>query len=165
MSSNQLVPSERPVGKVTNAQRLSKGGALLIVPFSAGVNAAATKQLDAVALMIVKGIADALQQSHAPFDVLTNDNAGSADLILEGFIEEYIDPGKLKKWVPQKKEIKIAVKAKLFDSRTKEPAIFFYHTKTASLKNIKSLDLAYQLGEELGQYIAGEVSQEAGGSP
>ena len=137
--------------KVMDAGRLTQGGRLLLLPFSAGENAAATPQLDSAALMIVKGIADALQQARAPFQILTNENAATAELILDGFIEDYVDPGTSKKWLPHKTEIKINVKAKLFDHVTKKSVIFFNHSRSASTKNIKPQNVAYQLGQELGQ--------------
>jgi len=88
-------------GRIIDAKILSQGKNIAIVPFSAGVRAEATYELDRTALMIVKGVSVAFAKDKtgkdAHFNLLMADDADNADLIVKGHITDMRRPSKLKR--------------------------------------------------------------------
>ncbi len=72
--------------RVFQKDKLARGGNLLVVPFTAGVGVEASDDLDHVALQVVKGIADALQDKGTSFKILVGENAETADFVIRGRI-------------------------------------------------------------------------------
>ncbi|MFH0753511.1 MAG: hypothetical protein V2A70_02980, partial [Candidatus Omnitrophota bacterium] len=66
---------------------LAKGGKLYIMPFAAGVDAAAGDLLDRYALDMIKGLSDRLGIRNK-FKVVSGDDAGHADFFMNGHIEQ-----------------------------------------------------------------------------
>ena len=74
--------------KIVNREVFSKGGTLVVLPFKAGVGVSANQQMDRMSMMIAKGAIDYLVEQKTPFTILTTQDQGNPDLIIEGYIED-----------------------------------------------------------------------------
>lgn len=141
------------IGRIVDSSLLKKGGALLIAPFKAGVDAEAGEQLDKISLRIVKGVADALQENNAPFQILVADNAQEADVVLKGFIEKIGSSGTMKRWILRKREIDMRVQGRMMDVKTGRLILMFSFQRKIKGKTKDYNSLAYEMGKELGMFI------------
>jgi|GEM_PF-994742 len=150
------VVAVRPVvanGKVIQPQRLKRGGTLVIVPFSAGEGVAASAELDRVALMIVKGAADALQGDNRLFTVVFADQAANSDLAVQGHITAQKKFRVLRKWRWQDIGRELSVEGKVIDVKTQEPVASFSHTIISRVPEKSFADLADTIGQDIVQFL------------
>jgi hypothetical protein len=158
--SSSAVPSlARATGKIIKEDEFKKGGTLVVLPFKAGPNAAASPQLDRVSLMIAKGLIDRLSEEKTPFTVLTTQDQGEPDLVVGGYINDFIQPGKVKRWVMQSKKTALSVDGYIDVHGSKERILIFQHKQLKADPKKDGLDLAYKTGQELGRFII-EALQE-----
>jgi hypothetical protein len=146
-------------GKIIKESEFKKGGSLAILPFKAGVNAEATPQLDRVSLMIVKGLIDYLSEEKTPFTILKTQDQGQPDLVIDGYINDFVEPGKMKRWVMQNKKAVLSVDGYMEIPSTKERIMIFQHKRMMTDPQKDGLDLAYQTGQDLGRFIVESLEQ------
>jgi len=146
-------------GQVIKESEFKKGGTLVILPFKAGENAVASPQLDRVALMIVKGMVDYLSGEKTPFTVLTTQDQGSPDLIIDGYINDFTEPGKMQRWVMRDKKAVLAIDGYMEVSGNKERILVFQHKRSMTDPKKDGLDLAYQTGQDLGRFVVDALEQ------
>lgn len=146
-------PSPPPGQKVLNAKRLQHGGKMAVVPFRAGVGVEATDELDAVALMIVKGVADFLKKDGSRFEVMMGEKADQADFLIQGHITHRRAVSGLRRWIPGSRTIELGIEAKMIDIATQQPVLIFAQRKKAAEKAGGYRGLGYTLGEDLGRFI------------
>ena len=139
--------------KIIDADRLRRGGTIFVVPFKAGPNIQATIQLDHIALMIVKGIADEVNQVQSPLRILTAENKDYADFLIQGHIVLLSEPHGLQKWSLGKKKKSLAVKGYMIDQKTRKKILLFSQQKEASLKHESYDDLGWGIGSDIGKFI------------
>lgn len=82
--------------EVIDADAVSKGGQLYMMPFEAGVDAVAGDVLDRFSLLMVKGLSDGLADGRK-FTVLSGDDASKADSVIKGHIEQFKVRGSFQK--------------------------------------------------------------------
>ena len=142
------------VGKVIDAKRLRQGGKLLIVSFSAGAGVEATDQLDRVALMIVKGLADILKENSSPFEILDSNNAREAEIVMSGHVTAFsakADSNLL--FLNGMKIYCLAVEGKIIDPASGEKILIFSDSKESRQKDEEAKDLGYRMGRDIGSFI------------
>ncbi len=139
--------------KIIDAARLKQGGTIFIVPFKAGPNVAATPQLDRIALMIVKGMAEQINQSQSPFRVLSAENKDYADFIIQGHITKLTEPQGLKKWPLGKKEKILAAMGYMIEQKTRKKILIFSQQKRSLSKGQGYEDLGLGIGSDLAESI------------
>lgn len=138
-------------GKVVDAGRLKKGGKVLVVPFSVGVNVAADERSDKIALMLVSGIADELKGSH--FQVLNEANAHEAELIITGHVTGTGKPSKWGRWLLQRSQNVVSVEGRMVDAASKSTVLVFTHSARSSSREKDHARLGYDIGQDIGRYI------------
>ena len=138
-------------GKVIDAPRLKKGGKLLVIPFPAGVNVVANERSDKIALMIVKGIADQLKESR--FQVLNDQNAHEADLIVMGHVTADGAPSKWDQWFLRKARNAVGVEGRIADAASNAAVLIFAHSAQASGRREDHAQLGYDIGRDIGRFI------------
>ena len=143
--------------KVVDASRLTKGGNLLIIPLRAGAGVPATEELDKISLMFVKGAIEALQKGHSPFKILNASNAESADLIIKGHVIRLSESQGLKRWIKKEKRLDLGVDAEMIDEKTGQTVLYFLRQKTAIQKSEDYKSMAYDLGQDIGQFILNQL--------
>ena len=146
------------IGKVLKSEGIKQGGNIAVFPFRAGVGAQAGERLDKVSLMIVKGLADYLDGQGASFKVLDSEHADQADFILEGFIEDLKEPSKVRKAVLLRKNASLKISADMRKIKSHERVILFARQKTIHLKHGDVFDLGYQIGQEMGRFLAEQTA-------
>ena len=139
--------------RILQKERLQKGGNLLVVPFTAGVQVAATDELDRTSLMIVKGISETLAAASTSFKILNDADAIKADTLLEGHVLQqkpaaHLNPKKLKRL---KKFLK--VDGKMTDAKTGEVMILFSKVRETTQNSQTFEELGFLLGKDIGQFI------------
>ena len=139
------------VSKVIDAERLKKGGKLLVVPFPAGPNVAANERSDKIALMIVRGIADELKDTR--FQVLDDATASKADLIITGHVMVVGGPAKWDKWLLKKSPNTISIEGRMMDAASKAPVLVFTHSAQAPAHREDQPQLGYDIGKDIGRFI------------
>lgn len=139
--------------KILNAERLQKGGRMVVVPFRAGVGVEATDELDKIALMIVKGVADLLKKEGAHFEVMTGENADQADFLIQGHITHRAGASGLRRWILRSKTIELGIEAKMMDIATQQTILVFTQRKETTKKARDYRELGYEIGEDLGRFI------------
>ena len=85
----QWTPPKKLSIRALQPQRLLRGGKLIVVPFRAGEDAVATKELDHLALTIVKGMADGFLEMNSNIVVVASRDANEADFIMNGYIDKF----------------------------------------------------------------------------
>jgi len=144
-------------GRIVNAQKLKQGKNIAIIPFTAGVGAVSTDDLDRTALMIVKGVSDAFADDktgkHAHFNLLTAENAKDADLVVKGHIVVMSEPSKFKKWTPLSNKRKLSVEGKITDIQSGETIVIFTDHEQAKAKDDGFKQLGYDIGKNIGRFI------------
>ena len=140
-------------GIIVDAERIKKGGNLLIIPFKAGENVELNDQIDKAALRIVKGISESLIDGDSNFKILLAHNADEADIIIKGFITEFGTVPKWKKWGPFKKKISLRIEGKMIDLKSQNTVCVFQDSRTTSKKEDDHNSLGLTIGRNIGQFI------------
>lgn len=138
-------------GKIVAAERLRKGGKVLVVPFPAGANVAADERSDKIALMIVSGIADELKGSR--FQILNEANAHEAELIVTGHVTGTGKPSKWKRWLLQTSQNDVSVEGRMADAASQATVLVFTHSARSSARKKDHARLGYDIGKDIGRYI------------
>ena len=147
--------------EIVNRPRLYKGGALLIVPFSPGVDVAATDDVERISLRIVKGAAELLQEKAPRLEVLLAQNAERAELVLRGRVTKLEDPvGLRNKWFSHRQK-SLEVKGEMLDSRTNETVLTFSVQLAATAQSESFDDLGQRIGRQIAERIAGELNSSS----
>lgn len=141
--------------KILDQEKLAKGGKILVVPFTPGVDVTADEELDRVSLMIVQGIAGSLD-GNPRFSVLNAENADTADFILEGRVIAMSKPGKLQKLVSRGKK-HIAVEGKMVDAKSGNMVLHFTDSKESQNKKEPILNLGSAIGQDIGKFLDSSV--------
>lgn len=138
-------------GKIVDAERLKKGGKVLVVPFPVGANVIADERSDKIALMIVSGIADELKGSH--FQILNETNAREAELIITGHVTGTGKPAKWKRWLLQATQNTVSIEGRMMDAASKSTVLVFTHSARSSAREKDHAQLGYTIGKDIGRYI------------
>ncbi len=152
-SSSSVFSPSRATGTVIKEAEFKKGGTLVILPFKAGANAVASPQLDRVALMVVKGMVNYLGEEKTPFTVLTTEDQGRPQLVIEGYVDDFSQSGKMSRMVLRNKKITLSVSGQMVVAGTHDRLLVFQHTKSRPDPKKDGLDVAYQTGQDLGRFI------------
>jgi hypothetical protein len=134
--------------EVLNAPVLHAVKKVYFMPLSAGADAEATQELDRLALVMVKGFAEAASRG-AIFELVSGDDAVHADILIKGHVEEYKVRGHFKKTVTLK------VRADVRDARNDDVIALVYAQRVCPKKQ-RDLELAFY---EMGYSLAGRLSQ------
>ena len=137
-------------GDIVNASRLNSGGKLGLAVFKAGPGAQSDEQLDQISLMLIKGINERLQEHQT--SLIVTDDEDSADLILQGYVEEFFQPGKFDRWVKHKNRCRLSVSGEIWQRDTGTKVLTFASSQTIPLK-AQHLDIAYRMGQAIGDFI------------
>lgn len=152
--------SGTPTGKIIDRDAFIKGGTVVILPFRAGEQATANPQLDRIALMIAKGTIDYLNEQKTPYQVLTTQDQGSPNMIIDGYIKNFRRPGKLSRWVFRDKKTRLSVSGQMTHANTKDRVMVFETSKSMVEPTKDGLDLAYQTGQDLGRFIVDALNDQ-----
>lgn len=138
-------------GKGIDVGRLRKGGKLLIVPFSAGANVVANERSDKIAMMIVTGTADELKGSR--FQILNDENAREADLIMTGHVTGTGKPSKWGRWFLRASQNDVSVEGRMADAVSGATVLVFTDSARASPRERDHAQLGYEIGKDIGRFI------------
>ena len=144
-------------GKVIDAVLLAKEGSLLIVPFPAGVNVAATDELEQASFMVVKGIYDTLKEKGAAFRLLESDSPQKPDFIIKGYMTRLSRSGGMIRGLIKGREMTVAAEGKLLERESGKPALIFSFQRKSAQKETDHRDLGYKVGQDIGEFIASHV--------
>ena len=150
------VPSQYKIldtAQVLNAHALKEGGNLLMVPFKAGVGVEASDELDKLALMIIRGAAQTLENNATPYRILDAQNASQAQMVMQGYVLQRSRPGGWQRWFPGPKEILLKVEGRLTEGRTGALILHFIHQKRADLREKDEMALAEEIGRDIGKFL------------
>ena len=146
--------------KILKPDLLHRGGALLIVPFSAGVGVAADDDLNKDALMIIRGMSRSLEKGNSPFKILDAHNADTAELVIQGRITQKNQiKNFLCRWMPGPREILLGVSGQMIDQKTGETIMLFTHQGKSDLKNLDERKLAEKIGQDIGELILNHIQK------
>ena len=140
-------------GKIVNTKKLSKGGKLLIIPFSPGEDVAATSDMEKVAVMIVKGISETIMESDCPLEILVAHNADTAQMIISGRVVKMSSTKGMKKWMLNKRQRSLGVEGKLIDKKTNQVIMYFSHERETSDSEESFEDIGLMIGKDIGKFI------------
>ena len=147
-------------GNIIDAQRLEKGGKLLVVPFPAGANVVVNERTDKIALMIVKGIADELKDPR--FHVLDEATAHEAQLVITGHVTASGESSRWDRWVLRKTQNTVSVEGRMVDAASGATVLVFTHSARASTRREDPAQSGYDIGRDIGRFI---ISSGSTGSP
>lgn len=146
--------------KILSPKLLREAKTLIIVPFTAGENVEATKELDRLSLMIVKGFTLAFQEATPQIKILSSEEAAEADLVLKGHIIQWSKPERFKKVVMRRKEVLIKVDAQVEAPASGRSVLKIEHQRKGRLNQENEDAVAQKIGEDMAQYIAGQLNPE-----
>jgi len=142
-----------PTGKIVNNDIFIKDGTLAILPFKAGEGVSSNPQLDRMAFMIAKGMMDYLNEEKSPFKILTTQDQGNPQMIIEGYIEDLKRPSKLSRLFLRRNKVLLSVSGQMALVGSKGRVLIFQETKSMPDPKKDGLDVAYQTGQDLGRFI------------
>lgn len=149
-------------GRIVNAEKLKQGRNIAIIPFTAGQSAESTDELDRVALMIIKGVADAFADDktgkHAHFNILTAERSSEADLMVKGHITTMGKSSRLKRWLLLSNKIKLSVEGKITDIQSGETIVIFTDHTRAGAGEDDYKQLGYDIGKNIGRFILSGIN-------
>jgi len=140
-------------GKIVNESRLNRGGTLLIVPFDAGESVEANDVMDKVALRIIRGLLDVLENANHRFDIIYSEDKRDADLVLDGRITKLTQPSTLRKWVLFDKQRELEIEGFLKEVETGRTVLYFSDSKKTKSDEENHNILALQIGQDIGRFI------------
>ena len=140
-------------GKILDGAALRKGARVLIVPFKAGAGVPANENSDRIALMIVKGIADAFTESGSTLQVLGAENAHEADFVMTGHITEIAMPSKFDRWLFKTPRNAVGVEGRLTGAASKEIVLVFTDRIQEHSRKKNHDQLGYDVGKDIGRFI------------
>src|SRR3989338_3960323 len=140
-------------GKIIDADSLGQGGKVLIVPFTAGAGIEAGEQLDKIALMTVKGMADMLKGDVPGFEILDNANASQARFIVKGRVVEMKSGSRFTRFILKTAKISLGVEGRMIDAKTQRTVLVFTHRLQARRGEKDRRQLGYQIGQDIGRFI------------
>jgi hypothetical protein len=149
-----------PTGKIVNRPAIVKDGSVAVLPFKAGEGVSADPQLDRMSMMISKGIIDYLNEQHLSIKILTTQDQGMPDMMIDGYIESFKRPSKISRWFLRDKTSDINVSGQMTLLKNKERLIIFNHSKTMQDKKRDGMELAYQMGQDLGRFITDALKEQ-----
>lgn len=148
LGANNLVKK----GRVIDAPRLQQGGNIVAIPFKAGVGVEANQELDRIALTIVKGIADALEDDReSRFNILTAEDPQIADFIIQGHITKSDGPSRVRRWMLLKGQKTLGITGKVIDAQSGEAVAVFSDTAKTKEEDFKGL--GYHVGKNIGLFV------------
>ena len=138
--------------QVVDVDRLSQGGSLIIVPFTAGAGIEAIEETDRIALNIVKGLSETLGANNSQFEILQSDSSKETQLVIKGHITVIANPHGVKKWIGSKQSI-LGVDAHMIDAKTGNLVASFIEKEKFKRKEGDFNDAAIKIGHKIGQFI------------
>jgi hypothetical protein len=115
-------------------------------------------QLDHLALLIVKGAADAFQKIPSPIQMIDQGDPDAADMVLEGHIEEFHTSGGWTAIGIGKKNGVLAIKGEIRDRRTNEILVLITGRREF-LKVQEAEAVAYTVGSEIAEQLIQQESR------
>ena len=154
-----LTVSSAPRSEGKEGIRLSQGTKLLIVPFTAGSAVEATEELDKIALMMVKGIAETVAESGKSVEIVDGEQANKVDFILRGHVTEIEETGGgLSRWWGKPQQKILGVEVALVDYKTNRVVAHFVQQKESAQPNVNYRTLGLELGREIGQSLVSKMN-------
>lgn len=160
-SQHRLKPSaygqaENPLkeSRVFKPEKFATGGKLLVVPFSAGAGVAANDDLERVSLMIVKGIADALQEQGSRFTLVSSEGAPEADVVIKGrIVAMATKTGITKPWGKKPRRVTLSIEGSVLGVEEEDILAKFSQSKEFQGPDVRFEALAYEIGVEIGKFL------------
>ncbi|MBP9853663.1 MAG: hypothetical protein KBD53_02210 [Candidatus Omnitrophica bacterium] len=148
-------------GQMLAPEKLQKGGKILLVPFQAGGNVAATDELDKISFRVMQGISRSFEYSSKPnFKILINLEQSEPDFIIDGYFTVKKESSDfLSKWFFKKKKYVIGVEGKLMDANSKEVLAVFSDTVVSSSPQEDFINLGFKVGQNIGDFIRVSLTQ------
>jgi len=143
--------------KLVNKQRLKEGGNIVVVPFVPGSGVEANKTQERVALMIVKGVIDIIQDEHLNFTVLFADKAELANLAIKGRITVIKTPSRFKRML-RDKILVLSAECRMLDIDTDDTILVYSDTKKGIVGDSDLMQMGYSFGQDLGRFIASNIN-------
>ena len=151
---------------------LKEGASVVVVPFTAGTDVEATQDLQRVSLMVLKGIVGTLQNDNIHLKVFSSEDAGKADLVIQGHItRRESSVGSSKKWLFHSKAVVLALEARVMERKTGDLVLIFSQEQKADLTQKDELTLAQEMGKDIAAFLlrtCPKISRQtfrAGGPP
>jgi len=141
--------------RIFEANRFKEGGGLLMIPFKAGPGVEASNELDRIALMMVKGLSEVIQEDKTPFVLADPKNPQTIKLILEGRVIRLDEPSRMKRWIPGKDMTTMAVEGYIVENETEKIVARFLYTEEFGPDVKDYSEIGYAIGKKLGVDILG----------
>ncbi len=138
--------------KVVDESRLRQGGALLVIPLTAGVGVSATSELERTSLMFVKGIHETLESTDIPVNVISED-ISKADFVIKGHVLNFQQAQRRQYRFWKKGVTALGFEGRMIDNKTKHDIILFSLRVESSEMDVDTKNLGYELGKSLANAI------------
>lgn len=159
-------------GRIINKERLKVGGSLLILPFKPGEKVEVGARFDQTSLMVLRGIIDVFEKKKDEaiddcacankdkmpevyndiFDLVISDSDVGADFILDGYIQEIKEGGRISQILMKDKKV-LNVRGIITEKYTGKTVAVFNDRieRLGTDEDIK--DMAREIGQNIGKFI------------
>ncbi len=155
IQNNISSPALQVTGNLVDPEKFRSGGKLGIIAFKAGPQAESNEQLDRLSVMLIKGIREGL--AGAKTALLITDDEDKSDLVMEGYIEEYLSPSQFARMILRKKNMRLSVSGEIWYKGTGKKVLTFATSKKIIGPKVNINDEAYQMGLSIADYIMGNL--------
>ncbi len=146
-------PSPSVTGSVVEPVLLAHGGKLALVSLKAGPQAEANNELDGISTAVLTGIKDSLdgQKTSSLHVIRTQD--GQPDVVLEGYVQEFSQTSRLSRMMMHPNRGHLVLTGEIWLRTTGQRLLTFSADKKFDPKKEKPMDVAYELGQNIGDFI------------
>ena len=145
-------------GNIVAQEKLKRGSKIAFTDLKAGPLAVADEKTDRVSLKVIQGVTDVFLNSDAGITI-TND-PHDANLVFEGYIEEFTQPGKFSKMILMKHQSRISISGEVYERNTGLRVLSFASAKTFNTSKENSSQAALSIGNAIGQFICNHAKEK-----
>jgi hypothetical protein len=127
-------------------------GKLALTPFRAGPKAFANEETDQISMMALRGIKESLDEQSTSITVVDTEGT-KPDIALQGYIEEYSKSGRMSRMMLKANKNSMIIEGEVWLISTGQRLLVFTAKKKFNPKKEKPLNVAYQLGRGIGEFI------------
>lgn len=156
ISRSARCDGSRVSGQIIDSAVLERDARIAIVPFSAGVEARASEELDRASLLVLRGIQDGLEAAGSPLYVVSQETAADLDppdLQIIGRIECYETRDRWLRYIGGQRKRRIELRGRVLTRQGNLVAEFIYE-RQRPYAQMSEVEFLLEAGRAVGMFLS-----------